>query len=106
MAFDQKPSTWLDDWSEDGTDITVPLATFPEMTADEADAEDGDIRKVLFAIAEKLYDSWNNTATADRPTQMYIAKSSSVNTTTGVVTNTYTLRFYCEINTQEVKDES
>jgi len=106
MAFDSKPSTWLPNWSEDGTDISVPLATFPEMTAAEADAEVGDIRKVLFAIAEKVHDSWNNTAQADRPTQMYIAKSSSVNSTTGVVTNTYTLRFYCEIGTQEVADEA
>ena len=106
MAFDPKPSTWLPSWSEDGTDITVPLATFPEMTADEADASTGDIRKVLFAIAEKLYDAWNLTASGDRPTQMNIAKSSSVNVSTGVVTNTYTLQFCCEIVSQEVKDEA
>ena len=106
MAFDKKPSTWLPNWSEDGTNITVPLATFPEMTAGEADASAGDIRKVLFAVSEKLYDAWNNTASADRPTQINIAKASSLNVSTGVVTNTYTLRFYCEIGTQEVKDEA
>ena len=106
MAFDAKPSTWIDNWSEDGTDITVPIASFPEMTAAEADATTGDIRKVLFAIAEKLYDSWNNTATADRPSQMTISKSSSTAVSTGVVTNTYTLRFYCEVISQDVADES
>ena len=105
MAFDPKPSTWLPSWSEDGTDITVPLATFPEMTAAEADASSGDIRKVLFAIAEKLYDAWNGTAAADRPTKMHIGKSTSVDVQTGIVTNSYTWRFYTQIGSEEVVDE-
>lgn len=106
MAFDPKPSTWIPNWSEDGTNITVPLASFPEMTAVEADADTGDIRKVLFALMEQLYGAWNDTASADRPTQMIVSKTSTVNVSTGVVTNTYTLRFYCGITGQKVSDEA
>lgn len=106
MAFDPAPGTWLDNWTEDGTDITVPIATFPEMTAAEADAATGDIRKVFFAILEKLVDAWNDTDAADRPTKMTVTKSAVIDTGTGVVTNTYTLRFYTSISSQEVVDES
>lgn len=106
MAFDPAPSTWLDNWSEDGTDITVPIATFDELTAAEADAATGDIRKVMWAIMQKIYDSWNNTDSADRPTKFTIAKTAVIDSTTGVVTNTFTVRFYTEISTQEVVDES
>ena len=58
MAFDQKPSSWFDNWSENGTAISVPIATFPEMTAEEADATTGDIRKVIYAICEKIYQEY------------------------------------------------
>lgn len=105
MAFNKAPNTWLSGWSENGTDITVPLDTFPELTADEADGANGDIRKVLFAVADKLHDAWNSTEAADRPTQMSITKSVSTNVSTGITTNIYTLRFYCGVSAQEVLDE-
>jgi len=105
MAFDPAPGTWLDNWTEDGTDITVPLATFPELTAAEADAATGDIRKVMWALMQKIYDAWTDTAAADRPAKWTISKSAVIDSTTGIVTNTFTVRFYTEISSQEVSDE-
>ena len=55
MAWDPLPPTWMASWSEDGTNITVPIATFTKMTAAEADASSGDIRKVLFAMCDHLW---------------------------------------------------
>jgi hypothetical protein len=106
MAFDATPTTWLANWSEDGTDITVPLATFTELSAAEADASTGDIRDIVWALLQHLYDGWNDTASADRPTMWRSSKSVSVNTTTGVVTNIFTNTLYTSILTQEVVDES
>jgi hypothetical protein len=106
MAYDGKPSTWIASWSEDGTNVTFPIASMAELTAAEADATTGDIRKVAFAIAEVLFQKYNSLAAADRPTKMTISKSSSVNTSTGVMTNTYTLTFSCAILTQDVAAES
>lgn len=106
MAWTPVPTTWLSGWSEDATNITVPIATFPELTAAEADATTGDIRKIIFALCEKFWSVWNALATADKATKMNITKSSSVNTSTGIITNVYTFTFYNTITGQDVASET
>ena len=106
MAFSPVPTDWIASWSEDGTDITVPIASFPELTAAEADAASGDIRKIAFAWMEKLFQAWNGKATADRPVKWTMAKSANVNTSTGVTTVQYVATFYVQTTAQEVADES
>ena len=105
MAFNPAPNTWLANWSEDGTNITVPIATFPELTAAEADGETGDIREVVFSIADALFAKWADTDTADRPTQMTISKGVSTNVNTGIVTQTFSFRFNTEVSAQGVVAE-
>jgi hypothetical protein len=105
MAFSPTPTDWLANWSEDGTNITVPLATFPQLTAAEADAATGDIRDIVYAIIDKLYTAWIAKAAADRPTKWTCSKSASQNTTTGEITNTYTFVLRTTISAQDVTDE-
>ena len=106
MSFDKTPTTWLENWSEDGTDITVPIATFPELTAAEADAVTGDIRKIAFAILEKLFSAYNGTVEADRPIKWTMRKTASVDAVRNVIKSQYVVWFETEIGTQEVADES
>lgn len=106
MAFNSAPNTWVASWSEDGTDITVPIATFSELTAAEADGTTGDIRKVLFAICEHLWSQWNTKGSANQPTQMTIARSSTVNESTDQITKRYTFTFVTESTGTEVVAES
>lgn len=106
MAFSPVPTDWIAGWSEDGTDITVPIASFPELTAAEADAATGDIRKIAFAIAEKLYQAMNAKAVADRPSKWTAAKAVSVSTATGQSTVQYVMTFKVDTLAQEVADES
>lgn len=103
--MDLKPSTWLANWSEDGTNITVPIASFPELTAAEADGTTGDIRKVAFAVAKKLADVYEALAAADQPTQMKIARYASSNTAGTEVTHVVSFTFVNTVATQDVKDE-
>lgn len=105
MAFDPQPSTWISSWSEDGTNITVPIASFPEMTAAEADATTGDIRKVLYAICEQLYQEWNTTLSSDRPSKMSIGRTSTVNEANDEVTKRYTFTFVTTSSSTEVVPE-
>ncbi len=105
MAFSAVPTACFPNWSEDGTTISVPIATFPELTAAEADAATGDIRKIVYAVCEKIWGWWNALATADRPTKMVLTKSSSVDATTGIVTNVYTFTFKNSITAQDVSAE-
>jgi hypothetical protein len=105
MAFDPKPSTWLPSWSEDATNISVPIASFPELTAAEADGTTGDIRKVVFAVLAKLYAVWAATDAANRPTKMLLYKSATQDVDTGKLTTVFTAQFETDITAQEVADE-
>lgn len=67
--------------------------TLTELTDAEANATTGDSRKVIYALAEAFYAKYNSLATADRPTQMQIYRSTSSNDITGETTRTYTLVF-------------
>jgi hypothetical protein len=75
------------------------------MTAAEADAASGDMRKVLFAICDKMYDVYNALETANKPTKMTIYRSTSTNDITGAVTKSYQFVFNVGVGSVEVVDE-
>lgn len=41
MAFNPLPTNLIPSWSENGTNVTFPIASVPELTAAEADAVTG-----------------------------------------------------------------
>ena len=106
MAFNPAPNAWIPDWSEDGTDISVPIASFPQLTADEANGDTGDIRKLIFALVDKLFAKWAALAAADRPAKMTISRGTSVDDSTGAIRRSYTFTFDLESAGEEVVDES
>lgn len=99
------PAQWVADWSENGTNVTFPIASIPELTAAEADGTTGDMRRVLFAMLEAFYQKWLLIAVADRPTMMTIYRSTSTNDTTGEITKTYQFQFKVKHTGTEVVDE-
>lgn len=105
MAFNPLPTAWLENWSSDGTEISVPIATFPQLTSAEASTTTGDIRKILFAFCEKIAASWNNTPSVDRPAKWTVTSAATVDTATGQITRTYTLRFVTAPSGEEVVSE-
>ena len=102
------PTYFFGSWSEDGTDITIPIASIPELTAGEADATTGDSRKTLFAICDQIFTAWNAIATADKPGNMTISKSISPNVSAGTEAIQYILRFTTAVaaGSREVVDEA
>ena len=105
MAFNPAPNAWIPSISEDGTNITVPIASFPELTAAEADGTTGDIRKFVFAVCAKLHAQWVATAEADRPARMTIFRSTNVNESTGDMTRSFTFQFSTGVTGEEVVAE-
>lgn len=105
MAFSALPTDVIAGWSEDGTDVTFPIADVAALDVDEADAVSGDSRRVLFALVEQWYNWYVGLATADRPEKMTISKSVSLQTD-GTFRNQYTMTFYCQVSEQEVLDEA
>jgi hypothetical protein len=106
MAFTKTPTTWIDNWAYSAPNITIPLATFPEMSADDAHTSTGDIRKIVFAVMEKLWLEWVATETANRPGKWTMTKSASVNTATGITTVQYVNTFLVSTTAQDVADEA
>lgn len=100
------PGEWVANWSENGTDITIPIASIPEITAAEADGTTGDMRKCIYALLAKFYAFWLTIPTADRPAMMTIYRSTSTNDVTGEITQTFQFQFKITNTGTEVADES
>lgn len=105
MSFTATPNTWFPAWTEDGTEITVPIASFPELTATEADGTTGDVRKIIFAICQAAYAKYMALPTTDRPTKLTITKNSTLDSVTNILTSTFTFKFLNEIINQDVAPE-
>jgi hypothetical protein len=105
MAFDPKPTTFFAGWSEDGTNVTLPLAAVPELTAAEADATGGDIRKVLYAILEQAALAYAALATDARPAKMVITRGTNL-LTSGNLARSYTFAFELAPASVDVADEA
>lgn len=106
MAWSKTITDWFASYTSNGTNMTLPIASFPELTAAEADVTTGDIRKLLYAFIERCWVKWNSLATADKSTKMVLAKNSFVDSTTGITTHTYTFTFQNVTTAQEVSDEA
>lgn len=63
----------FDSWIEDGTNITIPIASWPDMTAAIADATTGDSRKVIVSFCQQAAAWFTNLS--DRPTALTVAYS-------------------------------
>ena len=106
MPFNPAPSAWITGYALAGSDVTIPVSGLPGLTVAEANAgSTGDIRKVAYGFNEALYQEWASLATADKPTNMTLSRSTSRNETTGIATVTYSTRFNMQINDLEVVDE-
>lgn len=87
MAKDLTPDAWLASWSEDGTNITVPIASLTGLTASQADTTTGDIRQVLLKLLDRIKTVHDGLPEADKPDTFTIIKTVTETTTD------YRLRF-------------
>lgn len=105
MAMNLAPGHWLDGYSADSNEITIPLAALPGLSSAEADASTGDIRKVARAIIAALHAAYIDEAEADRPTQMQLSRYTNVDENNNTTTRTYQARFNVAVAAEEVVDE-
>ena len=92
MAWSAVPTDYMADWSSDETDITLPIASLPELTAAEADPVSGDIRDIMYAFINQWYAVWNALPTADRSNKLTLNKTMS-GTSTGLIQHQYIFTF-------------
>jgi len=104
-------TTWLPtglfaSWSEDGSNVTVPIASFNGLTAAAADAATGDARQVLASICSSLF-GWYN-ALAVKPEAVNASMTRRIQSSgdfPGTELVTYTVKVYSEYPSGLVADE-
>ncbi len=106
MAISRIPTDWIASYSSNGTNITIPIASLSGLTVAEAATADGDICNILKEILETAYAKYVSLASADKPTKMVIARLSTTNDVTGVVTRQFTVTFTCDSPTVNVSVEA
>lgn len=74
-----------------GTHSIEEVSPMTELTDALANASTGDSRAVVFALMEMLYQKFLNTASADRPSQMSISRSTTSSDSAGTVTRHYSV---------------
>lgn len=72
MSFQKEPTQMFAGMSEDGTDITLPLAAVPQITATEADAVGGDLRKVAYGLCHQMHAHIDGLDEADKPSKFRV----------------------------------
>ena len=93
MAFSPLPTNLIAGWSEDGTNVTFPLASVPELTAAEADAATGDSRKIVYALLERFAAWYSALPTADKPGRLVINRGNAFESSPGLFTRTFSFQF-------------
>lgn len=103
MAVKLLPTDYIAAWSEDATNVTFPIASIANLSAAEADAASGDMRKVLYDFMENLYTKYSGFATADKPVNMVIRKASIASDT--AIKRQYIIEFTNSFASENVADE-
>jgi len=106
MAIDTIPETWITSWTATATDVTFPIASVDLLDSIEANGTTGDIRKVMFALCEHIYNHYRQLPSGDKPTKMILSKSTTLNPDTNINTNTYTFRFLTQVIDEDVVAEA
>ena len=108
MAYSQLPTDLFAGMSEDGTDLTIPLASVPGLSAAEADAVTGDPKEIARAMVERVFQWYSGLASVDQPVAFTAAKAVSLQTSgdmAGKHRNTYTIVVYTEVADENAAPE-
>lgn len=112
MAFSKTPTDWIPGIAHATAgsavaenSLVIPMTSLPELTQAELTGSGADIRRVLFAISEAVFQSWNNKPTADRPVRMTLSRTTTVNDALGVTNRNYAFAFAIESASVEVAPE-
>jgi hypothetical protein len=76
------------------------------MSSEEADVSNGDSRKVIFALLERMHQWYSSIdPSTDRPSKLSISRSSYVDEATGNIVRTYTIQTTLSVSGLEVVSE-
>lgn len=71
-----RPTQLFPGYTSDGTNLTIPLASMPKLTAANAHPATGNAADVLWALIDAALDNLNALAPEAKPTKMTLTKTN------------------------------
>lgn len=99
------PSHWLPGYTATESAVSIPLSALPGLSAAEADASTGDIRKVARALFAALHAAYLGEEEDARPAKMRLDRATVVDESTDTTTRAYTATFQVAVSEEDVVDE-
>ena len=99
------PGAWFTNWTENGTNITLPLASLDKLDAAQADGTTGDIRQVVYALLYQLSGTADNATLDAAFTKMSVVKEQQYDRTTGEAIITFSVSFRLTNTVSDVVSE-
>lgn len=96
------PNVILPNLASDGTNLTIPLADIPGLTAAEADPSNGNGAEVLRLICDAAYERIEALPQADRPTQMTWGKPAAQGVSGAISRQSYNFGFNYTVDATSV----
>lgn len=104
--FSKLPSLFFGTgYASNGTNMTLPIAGFSELTSAEADASTGDSRKVLYAVLDKVNKAVAALPDADKPTRLVVSRSATSPNAQNEFQVTFAVSFTLSAAGADVADE-
>ena len=88
-----RPANVFSGYLSDGTNITIPIASIPGLTAAEGHPTTGDTRELFRLIIEKIFTTIQALPAVDRPEFMVITRGSLVGLDSTTVRRSYQITF-------------
>jgi|688.fasta_scaffold537153_2 hypothetical protein len=83
--------------------LCIPLSSIPMLTAEEVQGPNADVRKVFYALAEAMYDSYRSKLPNQLPARMEMRRQTSANV--NQIDRAYNFSFETFIDAAEVAPE-
>ena len=94
------PTVFFPGYASDGINITIPIASLPGLTADEAAADTGDGAEVHRALTNQVAVAYNALDEDLRPSNMTIDNPTPNGASPTTVTKTYESEFTLNIENE------
>lgn len=87
--FNTSPTNSIPGYTSDGTNMVIPIAALSYLSAGQCNASTGDIRQIVFAIQETIYQKWIAIPGTNRSERVSVSRASTVYTNRIAYTYTY-----------------
>ena len=106
MAFNPDIRELIENYSSDGTNLTIPRASLPKLSSAEAHTSTGNSKKFLYALLHQIATAVEATEDADKSGRMVFRKTTPVSVADGIIRQGFEIYFDLALGDADVADEA